>query len=191
MERAGTTIGQDGAITGTAGEELNLECVSEGGNPAPKLFWSINGRELPTLQAQENQRTEAGAWKAVSRLTLPVSRADHRAEVRCRAEHDALDADLTTARSLEIYYPPRVTASSTAGDQVLAEGQQVVFSCSADSNPPASLTWRRVGGSQLTTEASFTIQSVGRETAGRYECVGENFLGLSKPAAVEIQVQCK
>ena len=177
-------------ISGRAGDELNLECVSVGGNPAPTLYWYIGDKIMPSKQTQENLKSDSGSWKSVSRLNLPVSRDDNLAKVRCEASHDALEANLETSRTLDIMYPPRATASTTATG-VLAEGSTVVFSCSAESNPAASISWRRAGGPVLTTESSFTIQSVSRDSAGRYECIAENILGLSKPSSVDIQVQCK
>ena len=177
-------------ISGRAGDELNLECLSVGGNPAPTLYWYIGDKIMPSKQTQENLKSDSGSWKSVSRLHLPVSREDNLAKVRCEASHDALDANLETSRTLDIMYPPRVTASTSATG-VLAEGSTVVLSCSAESNPIASISWRRAGGPVLTTESSFTIQSVSRDSAGVYECVAENVLGLSKPSSVNIQVQCK
>ena len=179
-----------GVLTGRAGEDLHLECVSAGGNPAPKLSWMVGDQPMPSKQAQENSRTADGSWRVVSRLMLPVSRADHRAKVVCVAEHDALDQNLVASRSLDILFPPRAVARVDKTG-VIAEGETVVLSCSAEANPPASIAWRRPGQTVLTTQPSFTIQSVGKEAAGRYECVAENMLGLSQPAPVDVEVECK
>ena len=179
-----------GSISGRAGEDLYLECVSAGGNPAPKLSWIVADKPMRTKQTQENTKTEDGSWRAVSRLILPVSRDDHRAKVMCIAEHDALDQNLVAVQSLDIMFPPRAVASADKTG-VLGEGETIVLSCTAESNPPAAITWRRPGGNVLTTKPSFTIQSVGKESAGRYECVAENVLGLSQPAPVDVEVQCK
>ena len=43
----------------------------------------------------------------------------------------------------------------------------------------------------LTTLATFTIASATRTTAGSYQCVAENELGLSKPETIVLDVQCK
>ena len=177
-------------ITGRAGNQLHLECVSTGGNPAPTLTWYLAGKPLTAQQAQENIRSGEGTWKAVSKVSLPVSRDDHKSEIRCEAQHEALIENLVTYSQLDILYPPRAEAKpSKAG--VLSEGDSVSLTCETDSNPPASITWRKSGGSMLTSQPSFTIQAVSKESAGQYECVAENILGLSEPSTVKIRVKCK
>ena len=183
--------GEENILKGKAGAELDMECVSEGGNPAPALSWFVGNKLIATKMSQENFKTSSGSWKAVSRLSLPISRADNKAEVRCEVTHAALETEMVATKTLDILYPPRVAASSTAEGRALAEGETVEFTCSADSNPPAKLSWRRSGGNLLTTESSFIIQAVGRSSAGGYECVAVNQLGRSKPAIVDIHVQCK
>ena len=159
-------------------------------------------QELTAQQAQENIRTGEGTWRAVSKLTLPVSREDHKAEIRCEASHEALVENLVTISTLDIFYPPRAQAKPSKTG-VLSEGDTVSLSCTTDSNPPASVTWRKISGSSvgvagqppagtmLTSQPSFTIQSVSKESAGRYECVAENALGLSEPSTVNLKVKCK
>ena len=177
-------------ITGRAGNQLHMECESSGGNPAPTLTWYLAGQPLTAQQAQENIRTGEGTWKAISRVSLPVSRQDHKAELRCEASHEALIENLVTYSQLDILYPPRAEASPSK-EGVLSEGDSVSLSCVTDSNPPATITWRKQGGNMLTSQPSFTIQSVSKDSAGQYECVAENILGLSEPSTVMIKVKCK
>jgi hypothetical protein len=191
------------AITGAAGTELELECTAEGGNPAPRLTWFVGGTEAASTLAQADTRLADNTWTSRSRLRLPVSRADHAAQIRCEAEHDALnDAPLVGRATLNILYPPRVTASRSAADAAsdnnnnagaLREGGTVTLFCDVDSNPaPSRISWRRSGAATiLTSQQNFTISPVSRETAGSYECAAENMLGLSQPAVIELQVECK
>ena len=200
---AAATTSDNAAVTGAAGTELELECVAVGGNPAPRLTWYVGGAELASTLAQDDRPDGSGTRTSRSRLRLPVTRADHGGQVRCEAEHDALDAPLVGRATLNILFPPRVTASvSTTHDAIaanasvgLAEGQAVTLTCAVESNPPANqVTWRRSGsvaGAVLTNQATFTISPVSRDLAGSYECVAENLLGRSQPAAIQLQVQCK
>jgi hypothetical protein len=147
-------------------------------------------------------------WSSRSRLRLPVSRADHGGQVRCEADHDAMDAPLLARVGLNILYPPRVTASATiftpsnsssssSNASVLVEGGSVTLHCEVESNPAATrVTWRRSGSAAttaaiLTSQPTFTMSPVSRETAGSYECVAENLLGLSEPAVLQLNVECK
>jgi hypothetical protein len=196
----------DNAVTAAAGTELELECIARGGNPAPRLTWFVGGVEIAGTVAQEDRRV-GRTWSSRSRLRLPVSRADHGGQVRCEADHDALDTPLLARVSLNILYPPRVTASSTiltpsnsssfSNASVLVEGGSVTLHCEVESNPAANrVIWRRSGSAAtaaaiLTSQPTFTMSPVSRETAGSYECVAENLLGLSEPAALQLNVECK
>ena len=188
----------DNAVTGAAGTDLELDCTVVGGNPAPKLTWYVAGTEVASTLAQED-RKQGNTWTSRSRLRLPVSRADHAGQVRCEAEHDALNTPLIGLATLNILYPPRASAGSSGGNKTsgtssgLSEGGSVTLTCEVDSNPPASrVSWRRSGAATtLTSQQNFTISPVTRETAGSYECVAENMLGMSQPATVQLHVDCK
>ena len=52
-------------ITGTSGKELSLECVSYGGNPAPKLVWIVKGAVVETKDAQDESREVRRKWRSV------------------------------------------------------------------------------------------------------------------------------
>ncbi len=200
-----TAAAADNAVTAAAGTELELECIARGGNPAPRLTWSVGGVEIAGTVAQEDRRV-GRTWSSRSRLRLPVSRADHGGQVRCEADHDALDVPLLARVSLNILYPPRITASSTiltpsnsssssTNASVLVEGGSVTLHCEVESNPAANrVSWRRSGSAAaaiLTSQPTFTVSPVSRETAGSYECVAENLLGLSEPAALQLNVECE
>ena len=200
---AAIAIAADNAVTAAAGTELELECIARGGNPAPRLAWFVGGVEIAGTVAQEDRRV-GRTWSSRSRLRLPVSRADHGGQVRCEADHDALDAPLLARVSLNILYPPRVTASATilppsnsssaSNASVLVEGGSVTLHCEVESNPAATwVSWRRSGSAAaiLTSQPTFTVSPVSRETAGSYECVAENLLGLSEPAALQLNVECE
>ena len=198
--------GSSGAetVSARAGESVSLECVSEGGNPAPTLTWRLRGQPVQSAQQQHNERN-AGLWRSVARLSLPVSREDHGAEVTCVAEHPALGTideksaaaarlSITASVKLNIFYPPRVAArSSHQGPLTEGVATAVTLVCEVESNPPATVTWRRVGtGQQLVgSGTSLFIQPVRRESAGSSQCLAVNELGLSQPATVQLDVQCK
>ncbi len=97
-------IGADGVnqTAASAGEDVELECVVEGGNPASRVRWFARDQELSAGHIQENIRQKR-TWRSVSRLTLPVSKADNGAVVTCAAEHPALKAPLTAKTTLTIH----------------------------------------------------------------------------------------
>jgi hypothetical protein len=178
-------------VSARAGESVSLECVSEGANPAPRLSWRLRGTPLQPAHQQHNERSAAGLWRSVSRLSLPVSREDHGYEVTCEVEHPATPSINGSVR-LNIFYPPRVTAhTSVAGPLTEGSAAAVTLTCEVESNPPGVVSWRRVGGQVVGSGPSLTLQPVRRELAGGYQCQAENELGLSQPATVQLDVQCK
>ena len=83
--------------------------------------------------------------------------------------------------TLAIFFPQVVTASSSVSSTTLTEGLSVILTCQAESNPPASLSWRRLGRKVEFpgSAASLTLGPVTRAIAGVYQCNAENELGLN------------
>ena len=192
MRKAGDSSSGSDVISGSAGDDFSLECLARGGNPAPRLMWVVAGQEMRAVEEQEDSRQTDGRWISVSRLRLPVSHEDNRATVQCAVLHDALSSDLKAEVSLNIFYPPRVSVRSSR-DTLLAEGDSVTLSCDVQSNPPSSVTWRKLEKNTriVSDKPSFTISSVSRTSAGSYQCLAENELGRSQPETIVLDVQCK
>ena len=95
-----------------AGEDLELECISTGANPPPKLNWfMVNAdatvEEIPSGHSQDNRRTGSSAnartWTSISRLNLPISKDDNKGEIKCVAEHPALKDPMQSVTTLVIH----------------------------------------------------------------------------------------
>ena len=86
-----------------------------------------------------------------------------------------------------------ITAAVFGTRVLVGEGDSVTLSCDVESNPPSSVSWRKLEKSTryVSNEPSFTISSVTRTSAGSYQCVAENELGLSQPETIVLDVQCK
>ena len=64
--------------------------------------------------------------------------------------------------------------------------------CIVDSNPPGKVLWKKKGLSGIFNHhPDIDFSPVTRENAGVYTCTGENALGTSEPAEVELDVKCK
>ena len=192
LRKAGDSSSGSDVISGSAGDDFSLECLATGGNPAPRLQWVVAGQEMRPEEMQEDSRQTDGRWVSVSRLRLPVSHEDNRASIQCAVFHDALSSELKAEVSLNIFYPPRVSVRSSR-DTLLAEGDSVTLSCDVQSNPPSSVTWRKLEKNTriVSDKPSFTISSVSRTSAGSYQCLAENELGRSQPETIVLDVQCK
>ena len=192
VRKIGDSSSGSDVISGSAGDDLSVECVASGGNPAPSLKWRLRGQEIRSQEVQEDVRQENGRWRSVLRLRLPVNHEDNAARLECEVTHDSMKSKMTDMVDLNIFYPPRVSVRASR-DTLLAEGDAVTLSCDADSNPPASIIWRKLEKTTriVSNMPSFTITSATRTTAGSYQCVAENELGLSQPETLVLDVQCK
>ncbi|TRY72566.1 hypothetical protein TCAL_06514 [Tigriopus californicus] len=141
-------IGDEGAeVIASAGEELELECIVSGGNPPAQIHWFAHNKEILSGHTQENSRIspEARTWISVSRLTLPVSKSDNGAIIKCLAEHPTLEASLAAQTAITIHYPPSVSIETSSLSNLEDEKDPATLRCTADSNPPATVLWRKEG----------------------------------------------
>ena len=89
-------------------------------------------------------------------------------------------------------YPLQVK-TEIRSNNVVTEGESVTLTCDVDSNPPASVTWTKLGQRTLfiSSERILNLPVVSRKDAGTYQCQGENNMGLSNPSTESLDVQCK
>ena len=76
---------------------VTLECRSLGGQPPPRLAWTLPA-SLPSFSLAETVTNGS----AVSVISALVMRADSGKVVRCRASHSALAQPLETAHSINV-----------------------------------------------------------------------------------------
>ncbi len=110
IHRVGDSGGNE--TIASAGEDVELECVVGGANPPAKIRWFARGKEVLSGHTQSDVREGGDAngqegdkrtFLSVSRLTLPVSKGDNGAEVRCEAEHPTLERPILAITSLNIH----------------------------------------------------------------------------------------
>ena len=76
------------------------------------------------------------------------------------------------------------------------ESQTAIFKCSADSNPPAHVTWSKenaslpVGRHVVQSSGALIVNNVRPEDEGFYSCRAGNLLG-SVNATTKLTVQCE
>jgi len=179
-------------IIAAAGEDLELECIATGANPPAILSWYANGQAIASGHVQENKRQgdNERIWTSFSRLTLPVSKEDNGAEVKCVVTHPALDEPIFAEKPLTIHYPPTVRIETSPMDNLEDEKDSVTLRCIVDSNPRAAILWRKEGlNGDFSPEQEIVFSPVTRHTAGLYSCTAENQLGMSKADYVKVDVK--
>ena len=96
-------------ISVVAGRVETLRCESRGGNPAPRLTWFINNKEVGSVQRNQSEFGNLKRWTVVSTLQYRFDRADHQKAVRCSLSHEALTRKVREESVvLDIQYPPSV-----------------------------------------------------------------------------------
>ena len=179
-------------LTLRAGDLLQLCCESIGGNPSPELNWSLNGlKGTSSNNIVLNILNEK--IKTSSSFSLPISRNDNLAVIKCSVTHPALKSELESTVILNVLYPPHIENHAQIMHYA-EEGDSLTLNCEVNSNPAASIFWYKSGkeGRRMVGSGSmFQISDVSSKDAALYQCQAENDLGLSKLVSHELKVLCK
>ncbi|XP_019634185.1 PREDICTED: carcinoembryonic antigen-related cell adhesion molecule 1-like isoform X2 [Branchiostoma belcheri] len=184
--------------------QVVARCTSEGGKPEATLSW-YNGSQLISGGLGDDdddqggtliQDRDDGTFNIISDLIVALSRYDQGQQYFCQVDHPALDQPQKEFIQMEVLYPvDQVTVTTSA--VTTREGDTVTLTCSADSNPPAELTWTRASGgdslpnNSVTDDTSLTLTNLGRTDSGDYTCTARNVINgnpyeSSKNATVNV-----
>ncbi|XP_017068964.1 irregular chiasm C-roughest protein [Drosophila eugracilis] len=175
--------------------ELNLACVSEGGNPRPTLSWEVLlspgvdrhaqkvSAEVLELEEIKGEKLDKDGYRinsgAKSEARLPaVYRAHHNARILCVMEHPTLKIRQNASLLLDVQYTPSFAISRTPGfGYPLREGIEVSLKCDVDSNPPSTPRWQKDDGDTpvpQTGDGFLNFTSIRREHSGWYKCTSRH-----------------
>ncbi|XP_064480157.1 cell adhesion molecule Dscam1-like [Ornithodoros turicata] len=173
-----------GNLTVTSGTTLVYHCPYTG-HPSPKVTWSRGGRDLPH---NERQRT----FENGTLIVLDVNREADEGVYTCKASTGKLQA----REDLRVKIIKKTVLNPFSFPKTLAEGMQVVITCSVRSgDPPIKIWWLKDGvpfsKTQLNIHESslgdlgsnLVFNEVGRAHNGRYTCVAENDGGITNHTA--------
>ncbi|EDW79744.1 uncharacterized protein Dwil_GK17853 [Drosophila willistoni] len=175
--------------------ELNLACVSEGGNPRPTLTWEVllspgvdrhaqkvSAEVLELEEIKSNEKDKNGykinsGAKSEARLSA-VYRAHHNARILCVMEHPTLKIRQNASLLLDVQYTPSFAISRTPGfGYPLREGIEVSLRCDVDSNPPSTPRWQKDDGDTPVPQSGdgfLNFTSIRREHSGWYKCTSRH-----------------
>jgi hypothetical protein len=131
--------------------------------------------------------------KTSSRFSLPLTRKDSLAVVKCSVIHPAPKYEMESTIILNALYAPHIKNHSPKKYE-LHEGDSVTFNCAVNSNPTSYVYWYRSGIEGRTMVGSgdiFYLQNMSRTDAALYQCQAENDLGLSKYLNHNLYIFCK
>ncbi|CAL1282679.1 unnamed protein product [Larinioides sclopetarius] len=180
----------------SAGERIEVVCVSKGSRPPAKISWWKDGKDLKRYATEEILDDVT-----TSKLFFTPSSDDNEKTLICRAENPVnADSALEDQWVLNVYYAPIVSVSLTASQQneLIREGSDVHLECNIQANPPAAdVRWRfhskaiphDPSKGMLLRNNTLIIQNVQKAHRGRYRCLASNLEGESISDEVLLRVQ--
>ena len=117
------------------GPEVEIKCSSRGGKPAAKIKWyDGDDKEVSSGVTTETEPYEnTKRVTLVSTLKFKPGKSDHNTTRICKATHD--EVSMNTSIHLLVEYSPDITLKMTSESTPILEGQNLVFNCTASSNP--------------------------------------------------------
>jgi len=181
---------EGGRLEVKAGEEVRLECQSQGGVPPADLVWRQKGSvEVDGLKGTKQhveKREDGRTFRTTSEIKfLPVNDVT----IECWAESEELGVKRSASVHVELVAPPKVRLRSDGKreDEVwVEEGEKVEIDCEVEARPmKVNYTWT-VGGRELREEKGQTLLVEGREELEGSEvvCLAENKAGGAKEKLV-------
>ncbi|XP_064471420.1 hemicentin-2-like [Ornithodoros turicata] len=170
----------------SAGERMELRCLSEGAKPYAQITWF---KDHQRLSHARDEVSKVGNFTA-SIVTFPTTLKDNGRNVTCRADNPHLPkSELIDVFILNIHYSPRLTL--TARNATLQEGEDALLHCTVDANPvPNTFSWRFNGGILGTSNTSMLhLRAVSRDDNGEYECLASNSEGEGVSNTLHLSVQ--
>ncbi|XP_076164460.1 nephrin isoform X2 [Ptiloglossa arizonensis] len=186
-------MGKDKILS--AGKKYETRCQSTGSKPAAVLTWWKASKQLKkTIKNFQEDGT------SVSVLQWTPSTEDEGKFLVCRATNPKLqEAGIEERWKLKVHFSPIATLKmgSSLNPKNIKEGDDVYFECNVRANPRAyKLAWfheeeelhYNVTAGIVLSDHSLVLQSITRESGGRYTCMAVNVEGRASSNAVNLQV---
>nr|XP_018910564.1 PREDICTED: hemicentin-1 [Bemisia tabaci]XP_018910569.1 PREDICTED: hemicentin-1 [Bemisia tabaci]XP_018910577.1 PREDICTED: hemicentin-1 [Bemisia tabaci] len=170
--------------------ELSVECVIEGGSPAPRLDWLLQPSPQASSQdaqapppaplALQTSNTSAYSGSGLARRAkiAKVQRAHHNATVACIAYHETFPTPLNASLLLDVQYTPSFGISRIPGfGTPLTVGIPVSLKCDVDSNPPSTPVWQKDNEPppvEQSGDGFLNFTSIRRDHVGWYKCTARH-----------------
>ncbi|XP_056009557.1 brother of CDO-like [Ostrea edulis] len=163
------------------GDTTVIYCIVTDANPNTGITWSWTKTGNPAvLYTGQN-------------YTIPNIQRAQRGTYQCTATN-SIGVSLPATVLVDIQYKPTMRVTP-AGPYQIREGDTTVIYCIVtDANPNTGITWNwtKTGNpAVLYTGQIYTIPNIQRAQRGTYQCTATNSIGVSLPATVLVDVQCK
>lgn len=173
------------AIVVEANKTVQIECVSENGNPLPRLDWILNGKSLEESRSFRNMSTGL----AKTTLNYVFDKTMNRNSLVCNSYHQLVqERDVV---ELNVVYRPEVHIGRDV--VTVDEGSDLrdIF-CRADANPPVtSFRWLDTENRKIlfSDQPELHITNINKDYHNKvYECQAENEIGRSNVDSFRLNV---
>ncbi|XP_076758356.1 nephrin isoform X2 [Xylocopa sonorina] len=186
-------IGKDKILS--AGKRYETRCQSTGSKPPAVLTWWKASKQLK--RTSKNFQEDG---TSISVLQWTPSIEDEGKFLVCRATNPKLqETGLEDRWKLKVHFAPLVTLKmgSPLDSKSIKEGDDVYFECNVRANPRAyKLSWfhdeeelrYNVTAGIVLSDHSLVLQSITRDSAGRYTCTAVNVEGRASSNAVNLEI---
>uniref|UniRef100_T1J7Y1 Ig-like domain-containing protein n=1 Tax=Strigamia maritima TaxID=126957 RepID=T1J7Y1_STRMM len=181
----------------SATRRYELACQSVGSRPPPIMAWWNGEKRMKRTEETISQDTNV----TTSILIFTPTSQDHGKTLACRAENPAIPGSgIQHTWKLNVHYRPisELSIDSSISLENIHEGDEVVLSCTVQSNPSIiSLFWRFQGkqlipsaeNGVISSNQSLNLQHIRRNQGGRYSCVGVNSEGEGESNQIALHVK--
>ncbi|XP_031163566.1 carcinoembryonic antigen-related cell adhesion molecule 5 isoform X2 [Sander lucioperca] len=173
VSSAGVTFAVMDAISGAKVSGPNAALIA--GNSTANLSCQATSGTVKTITwHKDGQRLSAGGRLVFSAdmssmMINPLQRED-KGEYRCQLANPIHSVE-ASYRMVVNYGPEK---AEVTGKKAVEVNNKVVLTCSADSIPPANLTWKFNGTDTGVKTAQFTIEMPTAKDTGKYTCEATN-----------------
>ncbi|KAE8594275.1 hypothetical protein XENTR_v10019547 [Xenopus tropicalis] len=168
-----------------AGKPITLTCTA---HPAPQgckgnITWGGNFSMFIENIYNYEREDQAGKVTSISDITVTPSQREHNSPLTCTVTYSGVSTNSSITLDVQCK-GPFISNCTSEGCRVEAiEGTSLSLLCSAESNPPANLSWAKMGQSSTdplnSSSGRLDVSHVTTDNGGDYMCRARNKHGSS------------
>ncbi|KAI1286001.1 Irregular chiasm C-roughest protein [Halotydeus destructor] len=157
-------ISEGSSLTTTAGQSVELTCLSEAGKPAAQLDWlDGDGKEITSGIEKTSQLISDGKRaNSMAKLAFVVGREHDGKSFTCRSENQAMKRPHKVYISMKVKYPPDVQL--TIDQAHVAEGEDIRLTCTATANPVDGMVYKWYKNDEVVAGTEDTVLVLAKVT---------------------------
>ncbi|XP_071508614.1 uncharacterized protein [Diadema antillarum] len=171
VQYAAEVVAMPTEVYSTHGEAAVIPCNTTANPPLLYVIWRKDETEIRITQTNRYSTTKDGS------LVIDDASVTDEGSYTCTPYNDLGTAGQSTPTALRVIDPPSFAMEPEPSYQQ-SVGSSVFMPCSAEGNPPPSLTWRKVNGQlssrTIVTSTRLRIDNIRKEDHGTYQCLVAN-----------------